>query len=113
MILNFWRPILNPALDAPLAVCDARTGSAQDLVAADIIYPTRTGEIYPLTYSPTHRWYYYPRMATSEVLAFKTYDSRLDRRARMTPHCAFNDPTTPPDAPLRRSIEARCLVLVD
>jgi len=112
-ILNFWRPVIHPALDAPLAVCDARTVAAQDLVAADVVYPTRTGEIYLAIYSPAHRWYYYPAMQPHEVLVFKTYDSRHDRRARMTPHCAFDDPTAPTDAPLRRSIEVRCLVLFD
>ena len=113
MILNFWRPILHPALDTPLAVCNARTVSSGDLVAADIIYPRRTGEIYLATYSAAHRWYYYPAMAPSEVLVFKHYDSRPDAQARMTPHCAFDDPTAPADAPLRRSIEVRCLVLLD
>jgi hypothetical protein len=113
VILNFWRPILHPAHDTPLAVCDARTISTEQLVASDIIYPKRTGEIYLATYSAAHRWYYYPAMAPSEVLVFKHYDSRTAAQARMTPHCAFDDPTMPPDVPLRRSIEARCLVLLD
>lgn len=113
VILNFWRPILHPVFDTPLAVCDAGTVAATDLVAADIIYPTRGGEIYLATHSTAHRWYYYPAMAPNEVLVFKHYDSRRDAHARMTPHCAFDDPTMAADVPLRRSIEARCLVLVD
>lgn len=113
VILNFWRPILHPACDTPLAVCDARTISSEHLVASDIIYPERTGEIYLVTYSATHRWYYYPAMAPNEVLVFKHYDSRTTARTRMTPHCAFDDPTVPANVPLRRSIEVRCLVLLD
>ncbi len=113
MILNFWRPVHHPALDAPLAVCDPRSFPKQDWVEADIVYPQRTGEIYLAKYSAEHRWYYYPSMAPSEVLVFKTYDSRLDVPARMTAHCAFDDPTAPTDAPPRRSIEARCLVILD
>lgn len=113
VILNFWRPVLHPALDTPLAVCDARTVDAEDLVAADIIYPKRTGEIYLVTYSAAHRWYYYPAMTPDEVLVFKHYDSRPDAAVRRTPHCAFDDPSAPADAPLRRSIEVRCLVLLD
>lgn len=37
-------------------------------------------------------------------------DSRTDV-ARLAPHSAFTDPTTPDDAPLRESIELRILVL--
>lgn len=113
VILNFWRPVHHAALDAPLAVCDARSFPKQDWVEADIIYPQRTGEIYLASYSAAHRWYYYPSMTPQEMLVFKTYDSRLNRPARMTAHCAFDDPTAPADALPRRSIEARCLVLLD
>ncbi|HEY8608333.1 MAG TPA: CmcJ/NvfI family oxidoreductase [Noviherbaspirillum sp.] len=110
LILNFWRPVLYPAIDTPLAVCAGDTVGPADWMAAEVIYPTRRGEIYLSRYSPHHRWYYYPEMGTDEVLVFKTYDSRADEPARMVPHCAFDDPSTPPDAPLRRSIEVRCLV---
>jgi hypothetical protein len=37
------------------------------------------------------------------------YDSQKDGRARFTPHTSFEDPTTPPGAPPRQSIEARSL----
>jgi hypothetical protein len=113
MILNFWRPVLYPALDTPLAVCDARSFPMTDWVTGDVIYPARTGEIYLGKYSDAHSWYYYPAMAPAEVLVFKTYDSRLDHPARMTPHCAFDDPSAAGDAPPRRSIEMRCLVILD
>jgi hypothetical protein len=113
LILNFWRPVQHPAFDTPLAVCDARSFPARDWVAGDVIYPTRTGEIYLGKYADTHAWYYYPGMTPGEVLVFKTYDSRLDSHARMTPHCAFDDPSAPADAPPRRSIETRCLVILD
>lgn len=33
--------------------------------------------------------------------------------ARLTPHTSFTDPTTPPDAHLRESIELRALVFYD
>ncbi len=111
-ILNFWRPLLHPVVDTPLAMCDVRSFADTDWVASDIHYPHRSGEIYLATHSPAHRWYYMPRMTPDEVLVFKTYDSRRDGRARMTPHCAFDLPEVPADAPLRRSIEARCLVIL-
>lgn len=112
LILNFWRPVLNPAIDTPLAVCDARSVSMTDWVETDIIYPDRKGQIYLATHSDAHRWYYYPTMLPHEMLVFKTFDSDRGAAARMTPHCAFDDVTAPPDAPLRRSMEIRCLVLM-
>jgi len=109
-VINLWRPIRGPLLDAPLAVCDARTVEAQDLVASDLIYPHRIGETYSVSYRPSHRWYYFSRMRADEVLLLKCYDSATDGRARFAPHSAFTDPTTPADAPPRESIELRTLV---
>lgn len=113
LIVNFWRPVLHPAIDTPLAVCDARSVHDEDWVETDIIYPDRRGEIYLVRYSPEHRWHYYPEMHPDEVLVFKTFDSRTGAASRMVPHCAFDDPVAPEDAPLRRSIEIRCLVTLD
>jgi hypothetical protein len=53
------------------------------------------------------RWYYAKGMETDEVYVFVCYDSREDGRARFTPHTSFDDPTCPPDAPERESIEIR------
>ena len=39
-----------------------------------------------------------------------SYDSVQDGRARLTAHTAFVDPTKPPGAPERESIEVRTLV---
>jgi hypothetical protein len=107
--INLWRPINGPVEDAPLAVCDAGSIAPGDLIAADLRYPDRTGEIYMASYSPRHRWYYFPRMRNDEVLFLKCYDSLKDGRARFTAHTAFDDPTTRPDAPPRESIEVRTL----
>ena len=43
-VINLWRPIRGPLLDAPLAVCDAGTVEAPDLVPTDLIYRERVGE---------------------------------------------------------------------
>jgi hypothetical protein len=109
-IINLWRPIRGPLRDAPLAVCDASTVRPEQLIPSDLIYPNRIGETYSVTYDPAHRWYYVPEMKVDEVLLFKCYDSKTDGRARFAPHTAFTDPTTPPDAPPRESIELRALV---
>jgi len=109
-IINLWRPIRGPLLDSPLAVCDARTVKPGELVASDLVYPDRVGETYSVKYNPDHQWFYVPRMTVDEVLLLKCFDSRTDGRARFAPHSAFADPTTPPDAPPRESIELRTLV---
>jgi hypothetical protein len=109
-IVNIWRSIGERVLDTPLAVCDARTVSATDLVAADLHYPDRSGEFYLVQHSARHRWAYFSEMRRDEALAFKQYDSQVSGTARFTPHSAFDLPDIPPDAPLRESIEIRCLV---
>ena len=107
---QLWRPIRGPLLDSPLAVCDAATVKPEQLVASDLVYPTRVGETYSVTFDPAHRWFYVPRMRADEALLLKCYDFRTDGRARFAPHSAFTDPTTPADAPPRESIELRALV---
>jgi hypothetical protein len=111
-ILNLWRTTRLPVLDAPLAVCDARTVAPTDLVAADIVYPTRTGEIFELLYNPAHAWTYFHGMEFDEVLVFKQFDSADDMPC-YTPHAAFAHPATPPGTPPRESIEIRCLLIFD
>lgn len=112
-IVNIWRSTSTPILDTPLAVCDARTVAASDLVSGEIRYPDRVGEIYLFEHSDRHRWHYYPEMNRDEALVFKQYDSQVSGVARFTPHAAFDLPDIPAEAPLRESIEVRCLVLFD
>ena len=112
-IVNVWRPIRGPLYDAPLAVCDAASVKAGDLVAQDLIYRDRRGEIYGLTFNLAHRWYYAPAMQANEALLLKCYDSAKDGRARFMPHTAFEDPTAPADRLPRESIELRTLVFFD
>jgi hypothetical protein len=112
-VINIWRPIRGPVQDSPLAVSDARSVAAEDLVATDLIYPDRTGEIYYVKFNPAHKWFYAPGMRSDEVMLIKCYDSVADGRARFVPHSAFVDPTTPAGAPPRESIELRTLVFYD
>jgi hypothetical protein len=109
-IINAWRPIRGPLRDTPLAVCDARTVKTEQLVPSDLLYRHRVGETYSVIFDPAHRWFYLPEMEPDEVLLLKCYDSKIDGRARFAPHSAFTDPTTPPDALARESIELRTLV---
>ncbi len=109
-VVNVWRPIRGPIQDAPLAVADAQSVDSDDLVATDLIYPDRTGEIYYVKFNPSHRWFYAPAMRQHEVMLIKCFDSADDGRARFVPHAAFVDPTTPAGALPRESIELRTLV---
>ena len=96
----------------PLALCDARTIAAADRVPSSLVYPDKVGETWGFHFNPAHRWYYFPWLTPAEALLIKIYDSRKDV-ARLTAHTAFDDPTTPADAPPRRSIELRALVFWD
>src|SRR5262249_38878371 len=109
-VITAGRPIGRPVEQAPIAVCDAQSIAPEDLIATDLVYPDRLGEVYSLTYNPRHRWFYYPAMVPRELLLIKTYDSLEDGRARFTAHTAFDDPTSPAGAAPRESIEVRALV---
>ncbi len=118
-IIGLWRPTAaQPLLDAPLALCDARSLHAGDLVRNRLIYHDRVGETYAGRHRPTHRWYWFPHQRRDEVILFKHFDSAaLDGRgsaiAAAVPHTAFEDPETPADAPPRESIELRAFVFFD
>jgi hypothetical protein len=106
-IIQVWRPIGRPAERDPLAIADARTLSPGDLIASERRYPDRVGEVYRVRHNPDHAWFYVPRMRPDEALVFTVFDSARDGRPRFSAHTAFDDPTTPPEAPPRQSIEAR------
>lgn len=108
-IVNLWRPIGRPVEKSPLALCDAHSVAEGDLVAYDLIYRDRIGETYALKFSPGQLWYHFPLLTPDEAILIKGYDSS-DEVARFTPHSAFDDPASPPDAPERESIEVRALV---
>jgi hypothetical protein len=112
-VINVWRPISGPVQESPIAVCDARSIAQSDWVESDLKYRDRTGEVYSITFNPAHRWFYFPQMQRDEAILLKCYDSKDDGRARFTAHSAFDDPTSPPNAPARESIETRTLVFFE
>jgi hypothetical protein len=111
-VINVWRPIRGPVEQMPLAVCDARSIAAGDLVPTELKYPDRSGEVHSLVFNPDHRWYFFPHMRADEAILFKGYDSADDGRARFTAHGAFVDPATPEGTLARESIEVRTLVFL-
>jgi hypothetical protein len=108
-IVQVWRPIRFSVESFPLAICDARSVSPDDLVISERRYPNRVGQTYAITYNPNHKWFWFPRMRREEAIVFKVFDSLKDGRARWTAHTAFDDPTSPPNARPRESIEIRTL----
>ncbi|MCU0542744.1 MAG: hypothetical protein MUE44_11185 [Oscillatoriaceae cyanobacterium Prado104] len=112
-IVNVWRAIANPIVDSPLAVADARSIAPDDWIPSDLVYPDRVGETYGVTYNPAHKWFYFPLMHRDRALLIKCFDSLEDGTARFSAHSAFDDPTSPADAPPRESIELRTLVFYE
>jgi hypothetical protein len=128
-IINVWRNIAEePVATHPLALCDAQSVYPEDLAVFEIHYQDRVGENYFSKHTPRHQWYYYPAMTRDEALLIKQWDSagtlarskgrQSDSADAQAPctfsfHSAFQDPSTPPDAPQRWSIEVRCVVMFE
>lgn len=106
---NVWKPLFEVVEELPLACCDAQSQLDDDFLIMELKYRERTGEIYVLRHSDNHKWWYFPKMTPEQALILKTYDSETDGRARFMGHSAFEDPTTPPNAPKRQSIELRTM----
>jgi hypothetical protein len=112
---NIWRALSAPPQDVPLAVCDARSVHAADLIAADAVFdspgkPEWSFEGLVLAHAPAHRWHWFPDMQRDEALIFKTHDSDHGR-AHCVPHVAFDHEACPAHAAPRVSIEMRALAL--
>lgn len=108
-IIQVWRPIRYPVETFPLAMCDAQSISPADLIVTERRHPNRIGQTYSVSYNPDHRWFWFPLQRREEAIVFKVYDSLTDGRARFCAHTAFDDPTSPPAARPRESIEIRTL----
>ena len=108
-IIQVWRPIRHPVETNPLAMADAQTLSPGDMIVSERRAPGRIGQTYAIKYNPKHKWYWFPLMRREEAYVFKVFDSLKDGRARWTAHTAFEDPTMPPNARPRESIEIRTL----
>jgi len=108
---NVWRVLTPPPQDVPLAVCDARSVTPGQLIAADAVFDQDGAiafsfEAWLLRYDPAQRWWYFSRMHPGEVLLFKTHDTE-SRAAHCVPHGAFDDPGCPAGVTPRASLEMR------
>ena len=109
-IVNVWRPLVDPVVNWPLVMCDARSIDIIDQVDTERRSSTHTGEILLVTHNPSHQWFYYPQMHPNEVLVFKTFDSESCGREPNSIHTSVDLPDIPANAPPRESFETRALV---
>jgi hypothetical protein len=109
-IIQVWRSIAPRVESQPLAMCDGRSIPEVGFIRNERRYRDRTAETYHIAYNPAHRWFYFPYMTRNEALVFKVFDSDASAGVRFTAHTSFDDPTSPPDAKIRESIEMRALV---
>jgi hypothetical protein len=109
---NQWRLLSPGPTQRPLALCDSRTLAVEDVIPGDSIFPARdwSFETAFIAHNPRHRWVYFPGLTTEQVLVFKQADSDPGR-PQLVPHTAFTDPTCPPGAAPRVSVETRCIAV--
>lgn len=115
-IYSLWRAFSPPPQDVPIALCDARSVQQVDAVLTDVVIGPPGKELVfegsSFHYNPRHEWYYFRDMHRDELLIIKAYDSD-EKRAWRVPHTGFTDPSAPPDAPPRVSMDIRAIALFD
>ena len=74
-IMNCWRPLLHPADERPMAMCDYSTVDTVDLIAADRVSREYTGETFYLQHNENQKWYWISGQTPEEMLLFVNYDS--------------------------------------
>jgi hypothetical protein len=116
-VFNLWRALSPPPQDTPLAVCDATTVAAEDLMVSHVVLgpdPSHEFKIETnlVQHNPAHRWTYFSGMTRDELLIFRGYDSD-PAHFRRVPHTAFDDLSAGADAPPRESIDIRCVAFFE
>ena len=114
-IVNVWRSVAGPVEQWPLALCDARSVDDAHLHTVERRAYNRVGQTRHASYDAGNVWYYFPRMTRDEAVLIKNYDSAAKTLgvAPYSLHTSFEDPTSPPDAAPRESLETRCLVFFE
>jgi len=110
---NIWRALSAPPQDVPLALCDARSISAADLIPAQAVFDRDGVDLWSFeglvfAHDDAHRWHWFSDLTRDEAILFKTHDSD-PAHAHCVPHVAFDHPDCPADAPPRSSIEMRAI----
>lgn len=115
MMINFWRTVhmKQPLQHLPLGVLDASSVARDDVISTGLEGFTMSGQVtnqLSLRYNEDQRWYYYPRMTTSEVLVLNLFEYHKDDNGKEvynTYHSAFEEPFPQGDVEHRQSCEHR------
>lgn len=105
---NSWQPWDREVQQNPLTLIDASSLGDDDL--REYCYTGDGGSNISLmpTHREQHRFYFFPRMQTHEVMLFKQLETRPGA-GLPCPHTSFDDMTAPDDALGRRSVEVRVM----
>ncbi|KAK8106875.1 uncharacterized protein PG998_008888 [Apiospora kogelbergensis] len=118
-IVNVWRTLSpqGPLEAHPLAYASSSTFRDEDAIPVEHRYPGGyTGQTAAVAHRGDQAWYYWSGMTPDERLLLECFDSESLKsgnsqvKGGRTPHSAFEDPRTRPDAEGRESIEVRALV---
>ena len=107
---NSWQPFDHPVERNPLAMVDASTVKPEYVVDYYYTGYGQKGKSAMPVKDADHRFYYVSQMQTDELLLLKQQGTR-DGLSKVCPHTSFDDPTSVPDAPPRRSIEVRMMAV--
>ena len=115
VVIDFWRTVSmdEPLRHMPLAICDPKTVEVTDTIPTGLLDFAPTGKPtnqLGLRFKADQKWYFYPEMLGTEVLAFKVFQCfKTDRRPRVQTcfHTAFPEPGAPDRAAHRQSCEFR------
>ncbi|KFY25079.1 hypothetical protein V491_01908 [Pseudogymnoascus sp. VKM F-3775] len=107
-MLNIWKPLRGPLRSWPLALCDLRSLSREDIITFDEVHSTAVLESQQVIYNPSQKWYYLSNQEPNELIVFKSMDTVV--RGEVA-HGSFYDPNCPENEPPRESIELRVLVV--
>ena len=109
-LYNTWRAVSPPPQDFPLALTDGLSVKSGQYVVMDNVTGLEgegpSVETRLALYDPEDRWYHFSNMCETELLVFKTYDSKFNDEQTVM-HGSFNNTAAYPDANPRESIEAR------
>lgn len=108
MVVNVWCGLdlgSTPICNFPMAFCDQRTVMDKDIL----------DNIKLAGFSSNHRWYYYPELATDEVLVFLTFDSHCAALGHKWPgilHTSFDNPDATATSLVQKSFDVKVLCLL-
>ncbi|KAJ5081638.1 hypothetical protein NUU61_009902 [Penicillium alfredii] len=109
-VVNIWRPIADVVEDVPLALCDARTITLDDMLETDHVRKHYLGATMYAMAREKYRWYYLHRQRKDEVTLLKMFDSDPEVEGKCCPHASFRHSNVPENVIPRESIEVRALI---